>query len=209
MELYHCRIDAFSDMAGLALLDPARRARLEKSGSAAVRMRMLTAGLMLRYALGARVRDMEEGPHGKPFLPEGPCFNLSHSGEYVLLGLSAHELGVDVERIAALRGRVAERCFCEEELRFLYAQEDPQEAFYRLWTAKESVMKATGLGFSLSPASFCVLPLEDGAHSIHGQSWFLRWFSLPSCTICTACAADEDVIWRPLDRAVLLCATAD
>lgn len=203
MDLYYCSIDAFEDMAGAELLTPERRARMERYLKPEDRARCLAAGLLLRMALGECVLALRENTQGKPYLPHGPCFNLSHSGEYVILGVSDHEIGVDIERIAPFDNRVARRCYTDEELAWLYAQSGA-DAFYRLWTAKESVMKATGLGFTLTPESFSVLPMEDGWHTVCDRRWFLRWHELPGYEICIACAFDEAIRLIRVDRAKLI-----
>lgn len=203
MEIYYCGIDVFADMAGVEFLTSERRARMERYRKPADRIRCLVAGLLLHMALGERVSVLRENKQGKPYLPQGPCFNLSHSGKYVILGVSRHELGVDIERIAPFDDRVARRCYTDEELTWLYSQGDTR-AFYMLWTAKESIMKATGLGFTLPPESFSVLPVEDGWHTVCGRRWFFRWHGLPGHEICSACAFDEPVHLIPVDRAKLI-----
>lgn len=190
VKIYYCGISAFADMAGTELLSPQRRMRLARYRRAEDRARCLVAGLLLRMALGESNASLQENAQGKPYLAQGPHFNLSHSGEYVILGISEHEIGVDVERVAPFDDRVARRCYTGAELAWLYAQKDPR-AFYRLWTAKESIMKSTGLGFSLPPEGFCVLPMEEGWHTAAGGRWFLQWRELPGHVLCTACASDE------------------
>jgi 4'-phosphopantetheinyl transferase len=101
--------------------------------------------------------------HGKPYLAAG-CgleFNLSHSRQVVLVGLSrAQPLGVDVE--AGLRRRpvleLARRFFSPPEAQALADLEGPlqQSAFLHLWSCKEAVVKALGrgLGFGLARMTF-------------------------------------------------------
>ena len=51
--------------------------------------------------------------------------------------------------------------------------EDPADRFFRLWTWKESVMKATGLGMNLEPGTFDVLPFADGkAARVRDRLWY-------------------------------------
>ncbi|MDO4750415.1 MAG: 4'-phosphopantetheinyl transferase superfamily protein, partial [Eubacteriales bacterium] len=108
----------------------------------------------------------------------GPCFNLSHAGSLVVLGIGDAELGIDVERAGRKLSDSVLRCLTPEERSWLekVRPEDPT-AFFRLWTAKESIMKATGLGLQLSPRSFHVLPVADGLHNILEQDWHLYWRS--------------------------------
>ena len=81
----------------LPLLPEKRRAAYTHSNSKL----MLGAGLLLSSILDVhREEDLTFGPQGKPFLAAGkPEFSLSHSGEHVLLGVSDHPIGVDIEHV--------------------------------------------------------------------------------------------------------------
>ncbi len=77
----------------------------------------------------------------------------SHSGDALLVALGEDvELGVDVERVHP-RPRamdVARRFFHADEAAWLQAQPETarEPAFFRLWCAKEAVLKAHGQGLS-------------------------------------------------------------
>ncbi len=99
------------------------------------------------------------GPKGKPALsPEycgaGLCFNLSHSSELALYGLTrGGDLGIDVElrRPMPDAEQIAERFFSLSERRALRAipKEEKSNAFFNCWTRKEAYIKATGDGLSM------------------------------------------------------------
>ncbi|MDR2856102.1 MAG: 4'-phosphopantetheinyl transferase superfamily protein [Methanomicrobiales archaeon] len=132
------------------------------------------------------------GENGKPYLKDQSThFNISHSGDYVVLGAAKRDIGVDIEKIASYPDRVAIRCFTPLEREWM-KQEGENEAFYRLWTAKESVMKASGLGFSLPPEAFTVLPMNRSAHYIAGKTWFLDWISYNNHMICVAIEGEAE-----------------
>jgi len=104
--------------------------------------------------------------HGKPFLirPSGLEFNLSHSADALLVGLSRTlPLGVDIETLRRARPALAlaRRFFTANEAVALSLVEDGpprQRAFLRLWSAKEAVVKALGrgLGFGLAQLEFAI-----------------------------------------------------
>lgn len=140
-----------------------RQERILKLRQAADRRRALGAELLLGYAL--KLRGVTEftlscGAHGKPYLDgvQGLYFNLSHAGEYAICAISDREIGCDIERIdPQINLGIADRFFTPEEAEWMRAEENASEQverFFRLWTLKESLMKATGLGFSLSPRTF-------------------------------------------------------
>jgi len=93
---------------------------------------------------------------GKPTLlqPNIPLyFNVSHSGNYGLIGIADDQLiGVDLEFMQpkAHLLSLAQRFFSPSESLWLNAQPaaDQITNFYQLWTAKEAFLKATGLGIS-------------------------------------------------------------
>ena len=147
----------------------ANRFRFEKD-----RLLCLGAGILLHEAHGisdeALIRYRK---NGKPFAPGYPAFNLSHSGQWCLLaaGGNCRQIGVDVEEISERNIDIAPTVYTESEL--IWMKSDPVNRFYRLWTWKESLMKASGLGFQLEPRSFEVLPFDEG-RSVYaaGQAWY-------------------------------------
>lgn len=92
----------------------------------------------------------------------GLSFNLSHTRGLVILGVTrGARLGVDTENVLRQpRLELAQRMFATDEasaLRMLPPAAQP-DRFYRLWTLKESYIKARGLGlrFPLERFSFAL-----------------------------------------------------
>lgn len=82
---------------------------------------------------------------GKPQVKNGNLhFNLSHSGEFLALAVGEAPLGVDIEKIGAIRENVVASYFTEEEKNLV--KERGAVAFYKIWTKKESYVKYTGEG---------------------------------------------------------------
>ena len=85
---------------------------------------------------------------------EGIYFNISHSADMVLCAVSDTPVGCDIEKVTNAPMEVAERYFSEKERRYIAVAKNSADAnrrFFRLWTMKESYMKMTGEGMSLSP----------------------------------------------------------
>jgi 4'-phosphopantetheinyl transferase len=101
------------------------------------------------------------GPHGKPELdwPESLHYNLSHSDEWIVCAVDkTAPIGVDIERIREAHPRVAKRFFHPREQDFLRQQPESERlgAFFNIWTAKESFVKALGYGIGVRLDSFSV-----------------------------------------------------
>lgn len=118
---------------------------------------------MLSAAAGGDPRDWRfaAGPWGKPVVADrdGPHFNLSHAEGLVACALSPDvPVGIDVEpadRRAPID--VATR-FSPDERSWLLdlPESERQPGFFRLWTMKEAVVKATGRGMAQALDSFAV-----------------------------------------------------
>lgn len=99
----------------------------------------------------------------KPVLADFPAlhFNLSHSAGQALLAVTtAAEVGIDIERERELPDREAmiRRYFSvreQEQLGALGADEK-SSGFFHIWTRKEAVIKANGLGLGIALDSFDV-----------------------------------------------------
>ncbi|MCD7736265.1 MAG: 4'-phosphopantetheinyl transferase superfamily protein, partial [Lachnospiraceae bacterium] len=109
---------------------------------------------------------VSQGEHGKPFFPDFPeiHFSLSHSGEMAMAVFADTEIGCDIELKKQANEKLARRFFCPEEYAWMArAKDEPErkERFYRLWTLKESFLKATGWGLRLPLDSFCFFITES------------------------------------------------
>ena len=111
--------------------------------------------LLCAYAGRAEAPAIERGEHGKPFAPALPelDFNLSHAGPHVLLAFARRQpLGIDLEQAGrpVSVDEIAQRFFTAGEVAALarLPAAARADAFLRLWTHKEAVLKALGAGLS-------------------------------------------------------------
>jgi len=177
----------------LNLVTDRRKRRIRSYVRAEDKARCLVSGLLLRLICGVTNDcQLTYTENEKPYLKNSSVyFNISHSGDYVVLATSHREIGVDIEKINTYSNKVAVRCFTQQEYEWMLHEGD-NEAFFRLWTAKESVMKASGLGFSLPPESFSVLPMDASAHHIAGKIWFLDWILYNDSIICLTVEGERE-----------------
>ncbi|MFE4960956.1 4'-phosphopantetheinyl transferase family protein [Streptomyces sp. NPDC056653] len=108
--------------------------------------------------------------HGRPRIdwpPSGLDFNLSRSGGHWLLAVVAdRQVGADVEdgRTVDVQGS-STIVLTDDELAHMRAQPTEElrlEAFFRCWTRKEAVVKASGVGIVADLSAIEVRPADDG-----------------------------------------------
>ncbi len=152
------------------------------------------------------------GDSGKPALaPHQPSaaaisFNLSHSAGRALLAVSGGPpVGVDLEQVRSETDALGiAGYFFGSELDALQATPAPlrQQNFFRLWTAKEAVLKGQGTGLALPLNAFRVAFAPDGASaqvesfdaSRLDADWFVR--TLPCEPGWCAAVASRTSTWR-------------
>jgi 4'-phosphopantetheinyl transferase len=146
-------------------LSPDEQSRAHRFLSDAPRQIFVESRFILRTILGRLLHQspghIEFGytPLGKPFLADSIHhekieFNLSHANEYGLfIFYRDAPIGIDIEfdnRQIAYREMIP-FVFTPSESNFLTSlpQEQILSEFFTIWTVKEALAKATGLGFSL------------------------------------------------------------
>ena len=211
-KLYLASVAPLRDAACFARLletvPPARREKVLRCRSDGAQRLLLGAGVLLRMALAAEgltAGDYALTPEEKPFFPDLPGFhfNLSHSGETVLCAVSDRPLGCDVEGLRPFDPALPRRFFHPEECAWLFslpAAEQPA-AFMRLWTLKESYVKALGVGLTLPLCDFA-FSLSDGVvltHAADSAPWrFLSFREGDSFfALCAPDAGPDTPILRP------------
>lgn len=176
-------------------LTPKRREKAERYLFLSDKMRCIAGGLLLKEILGIqRDEELIYNTYGKPaLLGRGMNFNISHAGDYVVLGVDIFPLGVDIECIGNADMMVAQRCFQKDELEYLTnGNGDRDEKFFALWTLKESLMKATGLGLNLPPESFGVLSQDKPYYLQEVKKWYFKQYRPDNNYLISVCAAHQD-----------------
>lgn len=84
---------------------------------------------------------------GRPCLPVPGAFSIAHSGGRVLCAWADRGgVGVDVEQVRPVQPGDYVDLLSADEKAGIAGAADPSQAFLRLWTVKEAVAKAAGLG---------------------------------------------------------------
>ena len=143
-----------------------------------------------------RNADILVSEHGKPYI-NNVFFNLSHTVDMAVCAVSDCEIGVDVEKIRDFNLNIVKRFFCESEYRYLMSIKDNKEKmqneFFRLWTLKESYIKANAKGLFIGLDSF---EFDTGSGELRSRlikspdntEWFfneIKDFALHKIAICT------------------------
>ncbi len=144
-----------------SLVDADRRQKIDRFKYPNGKNLSLGAGFLLHKALediGISDYKLEYRMRDKPYIAgrDDVFFNISHSGSMVALGLSDKEVGVDIEKDKHFKESLVNYVFTGEDLSLAKAltascglSED--QTFTRLWTAKESIMKYSGMVITLEP----------------------------------------------------------
>lgn len=115
---------------------------------------------------------------GKPYIENCPYhFNLSHSGDWLLLAVGDTPVGADIEKITKIRPKTMEKYFSQSEQERV--KKNGTKAFFELWTQKESYVKYTGEGIkALSKESKDLIYPE-------GIAFFSKKFEDYQISVCT------------------------
>lgn len=137
-------------------------------------------GLLLRDYLNVTSDEqLSVNEYGKPKLADGSMhFNLSHSGSYVVLAISPHPVGVDIEQVKRGNMKIAKRAFPADWIYGLNnSADDGSAAFYenfsKYWTLYEAAIKQIGCGFSKKVADEDIIALTQNSYTMSFDGYTL------------------------------------
>ena len=144
-------IDGFDLQEALAEVSPQRREyalryRHERDQRLCVAAyRLLQQALLKEYGID-ELPQFIYNQQEKPLLEGHPeiHFSLSHCREAVAVAVNDYPIGIDIETTGHYSPEVARRVMNDEEMREIESSAQPEVAFTRLWTMKESYYKLTG-----------------------------------------------------------------
>lgn len=135
-------------------------------------------------------------------------FNMSHSGKYIVVGISDMPIGIDVEKLKKNRKLVGKRFFTMEEYEDILkgkTEEEQEIRFVEYWTMKEAYLKRSGEGLSRRLNSFIIKKIEKNLSKVEGEEIFFKTLVLEDASyrvsVCSKCQND---IWKVADKCVHL-----
>lgn len=111
--------------------------------------------IIQEYALTNKEIQIRRHAYGKPYIKDYSQihYNISHSGEWVVVAIGKSPIGIDVENRREDWDLIGERVFSESEK---YWSQNSYKRKAILWTIKEAYVKYLGTGLSKSLNSFSI-----------------------------------------------------
>ena len=127
-------------------------------------------------------------------------YNISHSGDWIILAYGQGMIGVDIEKIKPIDTDVVNTCFCSVEIDHIKKNSKEElENFYRFWVLKESFIKAIGKGVSF-PLKECYFSLDNNKikikfnkKSIYSiKKWHFKFFYCDDSHLSAVCSNKKE-----------------
>ncbi len=158
---------------------PQRKEKIENLKTEKDKILCLGVDVVLKKILAEDTKfcetDFKCDSLGKPFLQnekgEKMCISVSHSGDFVMCAVSDKEIGVDIEKQRKVKLKTAEK-FSENEKKYIFSAENPETAFFKVWTFKESYLKTVGIGIRQELDSFETTDFCGNPQMCNGYSFF-------------------------------------
>ena len=164
MEYYLFDVNALTGREDevLARLSPGRREKARRLRRGPSRLLSIGAGLLIaRFFPG---KEPLIAPGGKPYIPGGPEFSLSHSGTLAVIALADVPVGADAEKDRPVGEAVRLRALTGAE------RADSRD-FLFFWTRKEAALKCLGTGVDRALDS---LDVRADSAELDGRTIFLH-----------------------------------
>ena len=135
---------------------------------------------------------------GKPYL-EGNIlhFNVSHSGEYLAIAISNQPVGIDIQGLKEIKEGMYRKVVQPEELSLI--GENRQKDFLKLWTLKESFVKAEGKGLRIPFKDYWIEKERDCYFVNYGGQRSHWTFNIEETVIkdcfISVCGLEKHVQW--------------
>ncbi len=115
--------------------------------------------------------------YNKPYFEnENIKFNISHSGNIVVCAVTENfEVGIDIEVLQDIKIENFKSQMTELEWERIVSSNNTKNSFFKYWTQKEAVIKASGKGLSIPLDSFEVI---NNQTKIDHEGFFLREIEL-------------------------------
>ncbi len=186
MELY---IASISDVTldDIKKISPDRAKKAERLRLYEDKLRCITGGLLIKRFLGEA--PISKNKFGKPIAENGVEFNLSHSGDYVILAVSNQPIGCDIEKVKLVStAKMGRFVFGDKELKLLTSSTDRLTVFFDLWTKKEALLKCIGEGFHRNAKT---VDVSQNTFSENNRIFYFKTFHFADYTISLCSSSNQ------------------
>ena len=125
---------------------------------------------------GIRAGELLKDANGMPQPFDGTFWSITHKTQYVGGVVAPTPIGLDIERIRDFSRGLFRKTAVEQEWALANTEEKSLLTFFRFWTSKEAVLKATGIG--IKDLLKCkVRQILDERHLIiyhEGKDWLIE-----------------------------------
>ena len=190
--LIQIHLHQLSDLACDQLSDRKTQVAERKREVAFLRNQLLSQS----FELSVSDQQVVRTNFGKPYLKDYPdfSFNHSHSQNFYALATSkqVQNLGIDIEELnrKVRFEALAQHAFHPEELKNWQVLDYDPEYWFKVWTTKEAVLKASGLGIriNLNELNTNIHPEQNGGRCEHPEIGVYAYqnYSVAGCMLTVA-----------------------
>ena len=146
---------------------------------------------------GVVVKTLLKDEQGAPLPFDGNYWSVTHKPAYVGGVIASERMGIDIEKIRPCSPALFKKTAGDSEWHL--SNEDEFKLFFRYWTSKESVLKASGEG--IRDLSRCrIARIIDERHLIidyRDKTWLIEHFFFDD-HIASVVKYDFDIQWTLL-----------
>jgi len=129
---------------------------------------------------GIRAGELLKDANGMPLPFDGTFWSITHKTQYVGGVVAPTPIGLDIEKIRDFSRGLFRKTAAEQEWALANTEGKSLLTFFRFWTSKEAVLKATGIG--IKDLLKCqVHQILDERHLVihyEGKDWLIEHFFL-------------------------------
>ena len=118
--------------------------------------------------------ELKKDENGAPLPFGGTYWSITHKSEYVAGVVSPYPVGIDIEKILPCSRGLYKKTATEPEWSLAGQSQDDFSIFYRYWTAKEAVLKASTTG--IKDLLKCRIERIIDGHHLEINYLDKRWF---------------------------------
>lgn len=171
-----------------AIANDIKRYRIENDRKSRLIARLLVQKYVLEKTDHWNWESWKKDETHKPKIENGPFFNISHSGNLVIVGFSeVSEVGVDIEEIKEIDVASMSNYFHPDEINYLKKNSNDLEQFYMIWTKKEAFLKAYGTGIVNGLDQISVLENK----LFYQGNWNIKDIEIAPNYKCAICSKEE------------------